>query len=156
MQTAREILLVDDNPADIDLTSDVLASGQLPSRVSSVGDGVEALAFLQRQGKYATASLPDLVVLDLNLPKKDGRSVLVEVRKDPELRRTPIVIFSTSQAARDINGSYEMGANSYVSKPADLQGYVQAIQSIGQFWLGCARCPTRRDHDQPPAPCIAD
>jgi chemotaxis family two-component system response regulator Rcp1 len=145
MTAKREILLVDDNPADIDLTSDVLARSHLPSHVQAVTDGVEAVTLLRRQGKYASASVPDLVVLDLNLPKKDGRAVLAEVKKDPVLRRTPVVIFSTSQARHDIASSYELGANSYVSKPGDLQGYVQAIESIENFWLGCARLPHKEE-----------
>ena len=115
-----EILLVDDNPADTDLTSDVMARNGYPSRIHTVVDGVEALTFLRHEGKYANALRPDLVILDLNLPKKDGHAVLAEVKADPVLRKIPIVVFSTSEAPQDIVRSYELGANCYVSKPGNL------------------------------------
>jgi len=134
-------LLVDDNPADIDLTSDVLAHGDYPSLVCSVADGEEAIAYLQRAGQYADKLVPDLVLLDLNLPRKDGRAVLAEVKGHPRLRTTPVVIFSTSQASQDIAKSYELGANSYVCKPGNLHDYIAAVDSIGEFWFGCARFP---------------
>jgi CheY-like chemotaxis protein len=134
-----QVLLVDDNPADIDLASDALARSQYPSCVHSVTDGEEAMAFLRHSGKYAGRRNPDLVLLDLNLPRKDGRAVLAEVKSDPLLRRTPVVVFSTSRARQDVTRSYELGANSYVCKPGTLQGYVAAMQSIGEFWLGCVR-----------------
>ena len=136
-----EVLLVDDNPADTDLTSEVLARTGSPSHIHAVTDGVEAMAFLRREGKYANALLPDLVILDLSLPKKDGRSVLSEVKADPVLRKIPIAIFSTSEAQRDIVRSYELGANCYVSKPGNLQGFISAVTSIGEFWFGLARLP---------------
>ena len=141
MKTTTEILLVDDNPADLDLTTEMLSRGDFTGRVRTVNDGAEAIAFLQGQGKYAGAQVPDLIVLDLNLPKKDGRAVLADVKNDPALRKTPVVIFSTSQAARDILGSYELGANSYVSKPGDLQQFALAVKSIQDFWFCCARLP---------------
>ncbi len=137
MKRVSQVLLVDDNPADIDLTSDLLARSGYPSAVCAVTDGEEAMACLQRRGKYAAAPRPDLVLLDLNLPRKDGRVVLAEVKADASLRHTPIVILSTSQAGQDIAQSYELGANSYVCKPGNLQDYVAAIASIGDFWLGC-------------------
>jgi two-component system response regulator len=140
-----EILLVDDNPADLDLTSDVLARSERPKRVSSVMNGVEALDFLRHEGKYADTPDPDLIVLDLNLPRKDGRAVLAEVKADPLLRRTPVVVFSTSQAEFDILQSYNLGANSYVSKPGDLPEFVQAVESIENFWFGCARLPRKEE-----------
>jgi two-component system, chemotaxis family, response regulator Rcp1 len=99
------------------------------------------MAFLRREGKYASALLPDLVILDLSLPKKDGRTVLAEVKADPVLRKIPIAIFSTSEAQRDIVRSYELGANCYVSKPGNLQGFIYAVTSIGEFWFGLARLP---------------
>ena len=136
-----EVLLVDDNPADTDLTREVLARTGSPSHIHAVTDGVEAMAFLRREGKYANALLPDLVILDLSLPKKDGRSVLSEVKADPVLRKIPIAIFSTSEAQRDIVRSYELGANCYVSKPGNLQGFISAVTSIGEFWFGLARLP---------------
>jgi two-component system, chemotaxis family, response regulator Rcp1 len=141
----REVLLVDDNPADIDLTHNALARTHLSMHVSSVPDGAEALELLYRNGKYKGARLPDLVILDLNLPRKDGSAVLSEVKSNPALRKTPIVIFSTSQALHDIGRSYELGANSYVSKPGNLQDYISAIMNIGNFWLGCAHLPLQED-----------
>jgi chemotaxis family two-component system response regulator Rcp1 len=122
-----EILLVDDNPADLDLTIDALAQSKWPSHVSTVWDGVEAMNFLRRKGKYAAAARPNLVLLDLNLPQKDGRSVLSDVKKDPSLRKIPVVIFSTSQAPLDIERCYELGANSYVSKPPNLRDWMAAV-----------------------------
>jgi len=138
-------LIVDDNPADVDLACEALSQGTTPTHVSSVGDGAEAIAFLKRDGKYASAKHPHLIVLDLNLPRKDGRSVLAEVKSDPKLRRTPVVVFSTSRAPRDITSSFELGANSYVSKPGDLEGFLSAIGAIERFWFDCASLPHEED-----------
>ena len=140
-----EILLVDDNPADTDLTGEVLARNGCPSHIHAVVDGVEAIAFLRREGKYANALLPHFVILDLSLPKKDGRAVLAEVKADPVLREIPIVIFSTSEARQDIVRSYELGANCYVSKPGNLPDFISAVTSIGEFWLGLARLPREEE-----------
>ncbi len=109
----------------------------------AVMDGVEAVALLHREGKYAQTPPPDLILLDLNLPRKDGRAVLAEVKTDPALRQTPIVVFSTSQAGHDIVRCYELGANSYVSKPGNLREFVSAVKSIESFWFGCARLPQK-------------
>ena len=136
-----EILLVDDNPADLDLTIDALSQSKWPSRVSTVSDGAEAIAYLRREGKYITAMRPNLVLLDLNLPRKDGRSVLAEVKSDPSLRRIPVVIFSTSQAPLDIARCYELKANSYVSKPSTLRNWMAAVLLLKEFWIGCACLP---------------
>jgi chemotaxis family two-component system response regulator Rcp1 len=136
-----EILLVDDNPADLDLTIDALAQSKWPSHVSTVWDGVEAMNFLRRKGKYAAAARPNLVLLDLNLPQKDGRFVLSDVKKDPSLRKIPVVIFSTSQAPLDIERCYELGANSYVSKPPNLRDWMAAVILLKEFWIGCACLP---------------
>ncbi len=136
-----EILLVDDNPADIDLTSEVLAQSQQHYHVNSVNDGAEAISFLRHQGKYTTAPCPDLVVLDLNLPIKDGRQVLSDIKADPSLQKIPVVIFTTSQANSDISRSYELGANCYLKKPGNLAEFVAVVQSMAQFWLGFARLP---------------
>lgn len=136
-----EVLLVDDNPADTDLTSEVLAHNGCPSHIHSVTDGAEAIAFLRHQGKYGRATLPDIVILDLNLPGKDGRAVLAEVKADPVLRKIPIAIFSTSEAQQDIMRSYELGANCYVTKPGNLRDFISAVTSIGEFWFGLARLP---------------
>ena len=111
---------MDDNPADLDLTIDALAQSPWRTNVSTVSDGAEAMAYLRREGKYAAAPRPHLVLLDLNLPRKDGRAVLADMKSNPALRRIPVVIFSTSQATQDIERSYELGANSYVSKPPTL------------------------------------
>ena len=135
------ILLVDDNAADTELTSEVLACICCESRIHAVTDGVEALAFLHRAGKYADAVLPDFVILDLNLPKKDGRAVLAEIKTDPDLRKVPVAVFSTSEERQDILCSYELGANCYLSKPGNLRDYVSSVKSIGDFWLGLARLP---------------
>jgi two-component system, chemotaxis family, response regulator Rcp1 len=141
MRTASEILLVDDNPADLDLTSVALALSGWRTNVSTVSDGEEAMAYLRREGKYTASTRPHLVLLDLNLPRKDGRSVLADMKSNPALRRIPVVIFSSSQAAKDIGCSYELGANSYVSKPATLGEWVAAVKLLNDFWIGCACLP---------------
>jgi CheY-like chemotaxis protein len=131
-----EVLLVDDNAADVFLASEALTVNPHSCQVSSVGDGEEALAFLRHEGRYVGTSCPDLVILDLSLPKKSGEVVLTEVRSDPKLRRIPVVIFSSSRANRDIVRSYELGANCYLSKPANLSEFVSTVQLIGNFF-GC-------------------
>jgi chemotaxis family two-component system response regulator Rcp1 len=138
-----EVLLVDDNPADTDLTSEVLSRNRRPTHIHAVFDGVEAIAFLRQEGKYANALLPDLMILDLNLPGKDGRAVLAEVNQI--LRQIPITIFSTSEARQDIVRSYGLGANCYVRKPGNLQDFISAVTSIGEFWLGLARLPREEE-----------
>ena len=143
--TMAEILLVEDNPADRDLTIDALAQSQWPSNISAVSDGAEALAFLRRQGKYTAAVRPNLVLLDLNLPRKDGRAVLADVKSDPALRRIPVVIFSTSQAPLDIERCYELKANSYVSKPPTLRDWMAAVKVLNEFWIGCACLPREEE-----------
>ena len=139
---ATEILLVDDNPADTDLTSEVLSQNGCPSHIHTVVNGADAIALLRREGEYANAALPDFMILDLNLPEKDGRAVLSEVKADPVLRKIPIAIFSTSEAPQDIVRSYELGANCYVSKPGNLRDFTSAVTRIGEFWFGWARLPS--------------
>jgi chemotaxis family two-component system response regulator Rcp1 len=139
---ATEILLVDDNPADTDLTSEVLSQNGCPSHIHTVVNGADAIALLRREGEYANAALPDFMILDLNLPEKDGRAVLSEVKADPVLRKIPIAIFSTSEAPQDIVRSYELGANCYVSKPGNLRDFTSAVTRIGEFWFGLARLPS--------------
>jgi CheY-like chemotaxis protein len=134
---------VDDNPADIDLTSEVLGRSKLHFRVSAVSDGVEAMAFLRREGKYANALRPDLIVLDFNLPRKDGRAVLAEVKADANLRRIPVVIFTSSQAASDITNGYQLGANCYLRKPGNLSDFRAVVQSMADFWLRFATLPQK-------------
>ena len=143
MKTEPEVLLVDDNPADIDLTRDVLSQSKQHFHVSAVSDGAEAMSFLRRQGKFAEAPSPDLIVLDLNLPCKDGRNVLAEVKADPNLARIPVVIFTTSQASSDITRSYELGANCYLRKPGNLTDFAAVVQSMADFWLGFASLPQK-------------
>jgi two-component system, chemotaxis family, response regulator Rcp1 len=143
LKTAPEVLLVDDNPADIDLTSEVLARSKLHFQVNAVNDGAQAISFLRREGEYAHAPVPDLVVLDLNLPRKDGRQVLSEIKSDPALARIPVVIFTTSQANSDISRCYELGANCYLRKPGNLPDFIAVVQSMADFWLGFASLPQK-------------
>lgn len=143
MKTKPEILMVDDNPADIDLTSEVLAQSEQHFHVNAVNDGAEAISYLWHQGKYVHAPAPDLVVLDLNLPRKDGRDVLAKMKADPALAKIPVVIFTTSQASSDITRSYELGANCYLRKPGNLAEFVAVVQSMANFWLGFASLPQR-------------
>ena len=140
-----EVLLVDDNPADMDLTSEVLSRNGCPSHVHAVSNGADAIAFLRREGRYANETLPDFVILDLNLPKKDGRAVLAEIKGDQRLRKIPVAIFSTSEAPQDIMRSYELGANCYVSKPGNLQDFISAVTSMGEFWFGVVRLPREEE-----------
>ncbi len=132
------VLLVDDNPADSDLMSDVLSNETNASVVYTAPDGVEALAYLRQQEPFCDATSPDLILLDLNLPRKDGRAVLGEIRSDPELWLTPVVIFSASQADSDIASAYELGANSYVSKPGTLPEFRATVATLAKFWFHCA------------------
>ncbi|HEY1463944.1 MAG TPA: response regulator [Terriglobales bacterium] len=143
MKKRAEVLLVDDNPADLDLTRDLLASTGQQRTINTVIDGEEAIDFLRRNGKYISARSPDLIILDLNLPRKNGWQVLEEVKSDPKLRATPVVIFSTSEANHDIGGCYRLGANSYVRKPGNLQEFMSVIRSIGQFWFESATLPDK-------------
>jgi CheY-like chemotaxis protein len=143
MKNTPEILMVDDNPADIDLTSEVLAQSEQHLHVNAVNDGAEAISFLRHQGKYVHAPAPDLVVLDLNLPRKDGRDVLAKMKADPALAKIPVVIFTTSQANSDITRSYELGANCYLRKPGNLPEFVAMVQSMAKFWLGFASLPQK-------------
>jgi len=143
MKSRPEVLLVDDNPADIDLTRDALGKSKAHFHENAVEDGEEAMSFLRRQGRYAGVPSPDLILLDLNLPRKDGRAVLAEVKSDPDLARIPVVIFTTSQATSDINRSYVLGANCYLRKPGNLPEYLAAVQSMADFWLSLASLPAK-------------
>ena len=141
MKSTPDLLIVDDNPADVTLVCEALAGSKHRSRIDSVGDGIEAMAFLNRRAQYVNAIRPDLVILDLNLPKKDGLAVLAAMKAGPDLRRIPVVIFSTSQLRKDIVRSYEMGANCYVSKPGNLTQFFSAVKSIEEFWFGFVNLP---------------
>jgi len=145
MKKLPQVLLVDDNPADVGLAREALAGGRHQSQISNVTDGEEAMAFLHRAGPYANAVRPDLIVLDLNLPKKDGRAVLAEAKAHGDLRTIPIVVFSTSRSMLDIARSYELGANCYVSKPGNLNDYFSVVQSIEEFWFGSASLPREEE-----------
>ena len=136
-----EILLIEDNPGDVRLTAEALKQGQERSNLSVVKDGVEALAFLQREGPFAAALRPDLILLDLNLPRKDGREVLAEIKQDPRFQRIPVVVLTTSSAEQDVVRSYDLHANCYITKPANLGQFVKIIKAIEDFWLTIARLP---------------
>lgn len=136
-----EILLVEDNPGDIRLTREGLKEGRIFNNLSVVEDGVAAMAFLRREGEYADAPHPDLILLDLNLPKKDGREVLKEIKSDPKLRRIPVVILTTSRAEEDIKGTYNQHANCYITKPVNFDQFVNVVKSIEDFWLTIVRLP---------------
>jgi len=136
LKQVPEVLLVDDNVTDVFLASEALAEIPESCHVSNVGDGEEALAFLRHEGRYAGTARPDLVILDLNLPRKSGEAVLAEVRSDPNLRKIPVVVFSSSRSNHDIVRSYELGANCYLSKPGNLSEFVSTVQLIGRFF-GC-------------------
>jgi chemotaxis family two-component system response regulator Rcp1 len=141
MNVIPHLLIVDDNPADVVLVREALAGSKHRSKIHSVEDGVEAMAFLNRKDKYANAIRPDLVILDLNLPKKAGLAVLAAMKAGQELRRIPVVIFSTSRLSEDIQRSYELGGNCYVNKPGNLEDFFLTMKSIEAFWFGTASLP---------------
>jgi len=136
-----EILLVEDNPGDVRLTQEALRDGKVRNYMRVAADGVEALAILRREGKYADALRPDVILLDLNLPKKDGREVLAEIKTDPDLRRIPVVVLTTSEAEEDILRAYNLYANAYVAKPVDLDKFIAVVKSIEDFWLEIVKLP---------------
>ena len=136
-----EILLVEDNRGDAELSMEALENSKISNTVSVVGDGEEAMAFLRRTGKYAGAPCPDLILLDLNLPKKDGREVLAEIKADEDLKCIPVVILTTSQAEEDILRSYNLHANCFITKPIDLHQFLRVIKGIEDFWLTIVRLP---------------
>jgi CheY-like chemotaxis protein len=136
-----EILLVEDNPGDVRLTREGLREGKVQNNLSVAPDGVEALAFLRRQGKYADAARPDLILLDLNLPKMDGREVLEVIKADPSFRNIPVVVLTSSQAEEDIARAYDLHANCYISKPVDLDQFIRVVKSIEDFWFTIVKLP---------------
>lgn len=136
-----EILLVDDNPADVRLTAEAFKEARVQNHLHVAEDGVEAMAFLRREGKYAQAVRPDVILLDLNLPKKDGREVLAEIKADDHLRRIPVVVLTTSEAEQDIVKAYGLHANCYISKPVDLDKFMTVMKSIEDFWFTIAKLP---------------
>jgi two-component system, chemotaxis family, response regulator Rcp1 len=143
--TPVNLLLVEDNPGDVRLTKEALKDAKLKINLHVAVDGMEAMAFLRKQGKYAASPRPDLVLLDLNLPKKDGRQVLAEIKDDPDLKRIPVVIVTTSKAEEDILKTYNLHANCYVTKPLDLDQFINVVQSIEQFWLTIVKLPNGQE-----------
>ena len=139
---AIEILLVEDNAGDARLALEALREAKVHNHLSWVTDGVEALAFLRREGPYAQSARPDLILLDLNLPRKDGREVLAEIKADANFRRIPVVILTTSQAEEDILKAYHLNANCYISKPVDLDQFMKVIKTIKDFWLTIVKLPS--------------
>ena len=137
-----EILLVEDSPGDVQLTIEALRDAKVSTHLHVATDGEEALAFLRREAGFEDVPRPDLVLLDLNLPKKSGHEVLEEIKSDPELRRIPVVILSTSDAEDDVLAAYDRSANCYVTKPVDLDRFWEVVRSIDQFWLSFARLPS--------------
>jgi CheY-like chemotaxis protein len=136
-----QILLVEDQPADVRLTKEILADGKVANEVHVVNDGEQAMAFLRREADFATSPRPDLILLDLNLPRMDGREVLAEVKSDPALMSMPVIVLTTSSAERDVLEAYKHRANAYVTKPIDLDEFVSAVASIERFWLTFVELP---------------
>jgi chemotaxis family two-component system response regulator Rcp1 len=136
-----EVLLVEDNPGDVRLTMEAMKEAKMVNNLSVASDGVEALAFLRREGKFENAARPDIILLDLNLPKKDGREVLAEVKRDESLQQIPVVVLTTSQAEEDILRTYHLHANCYVTKPVDLDQFLRVVKSIGDFWFSMVKLP---------------
>jgi len=142
-----EILLVEDNPGDARLTLEAFKEGKVLNHITVAKDGVEALAYLRHQGSYADAKTPDLILLDLNLPKKSGREVLAEIKEDEQLKSIPVVVLTTSADKEDIARAYSHHANCYVTKPVDLEQFLRAVHSIENFWLTFVRFPASGEHD---------
>lgn len=137
-----EILLVEDNPDDVRLTIEALKDGKVYNKLHVAKDGMEAMAFLHREGKYADAVHPDLILLDLDLPKKDGREVLAEIKEDPTLKHVPVVVLTGSKAGEDILNTYNLHANCYITKPIDLGQFIMVVKSIKDFWLTIVKLPS--------------
>ncbi len=142
-----EILLVEDNPGDARLAVEALKDSKVRNKLYHVKDGVEAMDFLHRRGGYPDAPVPDLILLDLNLPRKDGREVLEEIKEDPKLRFIPVVVMTSSEAERDLVKSYGLHANAYVVKPIDLDRFVEVVQAIEDFWFAIVKLPPKNEGD---------
>ena len=136
-----QILLVEDNPGDVRLTQEALLGAKVANELHVVGDGEEAIEYLRRRGRYVDAPRPDIVLLDLNLPRLDGREVLMDIKGDPDLAKIPIIILTSSSAERDIHSAYELHANCYISKPVDFTEFIEAVRSLEGFWLRIVRLP---------------
>ncbi len=135
------ILLIEDNPGDVRLTREALKEGKVLNNLVNVSDGVEALAYLRRQGRYSDSTRPDLILLDLNLPRKDGREVLADIKADKDLRRIPVVVLTTSSAEQDILKAYDLHANCYITKPVGLEQFISVVKSIEEFWVAIVSLP---------------
>jgi len=142
-QEPIQILLVEDNEPDVELTIEALQTGKLRNLIHVARDGIDALAFLRRQGRYADAPRPHLILLDLNMPRMDGRETLAEIKKDPELYSIPVVVLTTSKSEEDIARSYALQCNCYVTKPVDLQRFMEVVRTIEDFWLCVVQLPVR-------------
>lgn len=136
-----EILQIEDSPGDVRLTREALKEAKVKNNLNAVADGVEAMAFLRNEGKYEDAPTPDLIILDLNLPKKDGREVLAEIKEDPKLKSIPVVVFTISDNEHDILDSYSLHANCYITKPLDLKRFMTILELVDDFWLGVVKLP---------------
>ena len=136
-----EILLVEDNPGDVRLTKEALKEGKVYNNLHWAKDGVEALEFLRREGKHTKAPRPDIILLDLNLPKKDGREVLTDLKRDGDLHSIPVVVLTTSASDKDVMRSYDEHVNSYIRKPVRLEDFIQVVRSIDAYWLGIVSLP---------------
>lgn len=138
-----EILLVEDNPGDVRLTVEALAEAKVSNRLFVAKDGVEAMAFLHREGEFANAAEPDLILLDLNLPRMNGHEVLAQIKADPRLKHIPVVILTTSDSEQDILDTYNLHANCFITKPVDLDQFIKIVQSVEAFWLTIVRLPPK-------------
>jgi len=136
-----EILLIEDNPGDVRLTVEVFKEAKIHNNMNVMTDGIDAMAFLRQEGEYINAPRPDLILLDLNLPKKDGRELLAEIKADPALRRIPVVVLTTSRAEEDILKTYDLHVNAYITKPVDLEQFISIVKSIENFWLTIVKLP---------------
>ncbi len=142
-----DILLVEDNPGDIELTQEAFAESKICNRIFVVHDGVEAIDFLKRRGAFSDAVRPDVVLLDLNMPRMDGKEVLEVVKNDPDLKLIPIVILTSSEAEKDIVKSYRLHANCYINKPVDLERFLEVVRAVEDFWLSVVKLPNRAQRD---------
>src|SRR5436309_2016844 len=143
MPSPIEVLLVEDDPGDVLMTQEAFEEHKVRNNLAVVNDGTEAIAYLRREGQYADVARPDLVLLDLNLPRRDGREVLAEIKSDPDLRQIPVVVLTTSQADEDIVRSYQLHANAYVTKPVDFDRFIAVVRQIDEFFVSVVKLPPR-------------
>ncbi|MDT4988119.1 MAG: hypothetical protein QOI74_2213 [Micromonosporaceae bacterium] len=141
--TPIEVLLVEDDPGDVLMTQEAFEEHKVRNKLAVVNDGTEAIAYLRRQGPYATVGRPDLILLDLNLPRRDGREVLAEIKNDPDLCQIPVVVLTTSQADEDVVRSYQLHANAYVTKPVDFDRFISVVRQIDDFFVSVVKLPPR-------------